>query len=158
MQAALFIKGLWYRKGNNNPNCSQEATIKSVLPRPCVTVRQNAGSPPHALWGGRPGLGGLHGSLRSPQTPSWQETQVHVYKYSRVKRTREAEGRERGQGAGPERVREAPGIAEKHFSTLPLPRVETHLPITSHSSYTSSNSTSSSAMVRRGQRPQRGGF
>lgn len=45
-------------------------------------------------------------------------------------------------------MREAPGIAEMHFSTLPLPRVETHLPITSHSSYTSSNSTSSSAMVR----------
>lgn len=32
------------------------------------------------------------------------------------------------------------------------------LPITSHSSYTSSNSTSSSAMVRRGQWPQRGGL
>lgn len=55
-------------------------------------------------------------------------------------------------------MREDPGITEMHFPTLPLPRVETHLPITSHSSYTSSNSTSSSAMVRRGQRPQRGGL
>lgn len=56
------------------------------------------------------------------------------------------------------RVREDPGITEMHFPTLPLPRVETYLPITSHSSYTSSNSTSSSAMVRRGQWPQRGGL
>lgn len=76
-----------------------------------------------------------------------------------MRRTREAEGKG-GQGAGPERVpvREDPGITEMHFSTLPLPRVGTHLPITSQSSYTSSNSTSSSAMVRRGQRPQRGGL
>lgn len=66
--------------------------------------------------------------------------------------------REGGQGAGPGRVREDRGITEMHFPTLPLPRVETHLPITSHSSYTSSNSTSSSAMVRRGQWPQRGGL
>lgn len=65
-------------------------------------------------------------------------------------------GRAGGQtraGCGCGRTRASPAC----IFPPPAPHVETHLPITSHSSYTSSNSTSSSAMVRRGQWPQRGG-
>lgn len=58
---------------------------------------------------------------RIPQTPSRQEIQVHVYKYSRVRGTRTAEVRKgRGQarsGCG----RTLAGIIEMHFPTLPLP-------------------------------------
>lgn len=60
-------------------------------------------SRPHASWGGQPRLVGLHGSPRSPQTPTPRGVQVHVYKYSRVRRTREEGGRAGGRpraGAG----------------------------------------------------------
>lgn len=151
------------------PRSPRQVTITPTVPgeqlqnrsghvpgQPAENMQTAAGSRLHAPWARRSGLGGRRAPGAPPPPPgrrSGDRLEGLGVRRSGAGEGPQGRGRaRRGLGCGRPRA-SPPGIFPPARSLA-----GTHLPITSHSSYTSSNSTSSSAMVRGGQRPQRGGL